>query len=222
MEGLHLEILDENRRASFEKLAAFHSAGYLAGGTALALQLGHRLSYDFDIFSNREISFNFPAKVKSEFAIKETLVNNQDEFTFLTDSDIKISFIYYPFDLTQYIVKEASWPLDILSPLGVALTKAYTLNRRNSWRDYLDLYALLKNRITDLSEIVTKAQEVYGEIFNEKLFLAQLVYTEDIAPREVEDTPLFSQKIGIEEVKEFFGQEIEKYLEESATDNLSR
>ena len=216
MENLHLEILDENRKAYFEKLAAFCDMGYLAGGTALALQLGHRMSYDLDIFSKQEISANFPIRVKREFSIKEVIVNNQDEFTFLAEGDIKISFIYYPFDLSQYVIKNMGWPIDILSSLGVALTKAYALNRRNSWRDYLDLYILMKNGITNLSEIVIKAQSVYGELFNEKLFLAQLVYTQDINMQEVEGTPLFFETIGIKEVKEFFGKEIEKYLEESA------
>jgi len=212
MEKMHLEILDEQRKAIFTKLAAFKGAGYLAGGTALALQIGHRISYDFDIFCAKEIPLNFPAGIKKEFTIKETLVNNQDEFTFLTDSDIKISFIFYPFDLKTHITRNESLPLDILSPLGVALSKAYALNRRNSWRDYLDLYVLLKKQIASLGNIVKEARKVYGEIFNEKLFLAQLVYTEDISSREVEETQLFSERVGVSDVKKFFQKEIDAYL----------
>jgi len=213
MEKIHLEILDEERRAIFTKLAAFKRVGYLAGGTALALQIGHRTSYDFDIFCAKEIPLNFPAGVKKEFPVKEALVNNQDEFTFLTGDDIKISFIFYPFDLKAHIIRNESLPLGILSPMGVALAKAYALNRRNSWRDYLDLYVLLKQQIATLGNIIKEARKVYGEIFNEKLFLAQLVYTEDISPREVEETQLFSEKVGISEVKKFFQKEIDAHLE---------
>jgi hypothetical protein len=213
MEKMHLEILDEEREAIFKKLAAFRSAGYLAGGTALALQIGHRTSYDFDIFCAKEIPLNFPAGIEKEFSIKETLINNPDEFTFLTDSDIKISFIFYPFDLKAHLIRNESLPLDILSPLGVALSKAYALNRRNSWRDYLDLYVLLKRQIVSLGNVVKEARKSYGEIFNEKLFLAQLVYTEDISPREVEETQLFSEKVGVSDVKKFFQKEIDAYLE---------
>lgn len=213
MEKMHLEILDEDRKAIFMKLAAFKRAGYLAGGTALALQIGHRTSYDFDIFCAKEIPLNFPARVEKEFPVKETLINNQDEFTFLTDNDIKISFIFYPFDLKAHVIRNESLPLDILSPLGVALSKAYALNRRNSWRDYLDLYVLLKKRMASLGNIVKEAQKVYEKIFNEKLFLAQLVYTEDISSREVEETQLFSEKVGVSDVKKFFQKEIDAYLE---------
>lgn len=212
MEKMHLEILDENRKAIFAKLAAFKNAGYLAGGTALALQIGHRISYDFDIFCAKEIPSNFAARIKKEFSIKETLINNPDEFTFLTDSDIKISFIFYPFDLKAYVTKDENFPLDILSPLGVSLAKAYALNRRNSWRDYLDLYILMKKQIVSLGNIIKEAKKVYGNIFNEKLFLAQLVYTEDISPREIEETQLFSDKVGISSVRSFFQKEIDTYL----------
>ena len=132
MEKMHLEILDENRKAMVPKLSAFKNAGYLAGGTALALQIGHRSSYDFDIFCDREIPLTFPSKIKKEFSIRETLINNQDEFTFLTDGDVKISFIFYPFDLKAHTIQKESFPLDILSPLGVAIAKAYALSRRNS------------------------------------------------------------------------------------------
>ena len=213
MENLHFDILDENRKAIFKRLAAFKNVGYLAGGTALALQLGHRMSWDFDIFCTREITINFPTKIRKELPIKETLINNQDEFTFLTDKDIKISFIFYPFDLDKYVIKNDKLPLDILSPLGVALAKAYALNRRNSWRDYLDLYIILKNHMTDLSEIMRESEKVYGEIFNEKLFLSQLVYTHDIAPQEVESTQLFSENVSTRELENFFKAEIDRYLE---------
>lgn len=212
MEKMHLEILDENRKTIFPKLAAFKNAGYLAGGTALALQIGHRISYDFDIFCAKEISLSFPSGIRKKFSIKETLINSQDEFTFLTDGDVKISFIFYPFDLKAHVMRDENLPLDILSPLGVALTKAYALSRRNSWRDYLDLYVILKERLTSLNDIVKKAQEAYGEVFNEKLFLAQLVYTEDISPKEVEETQLFSEKAEISDVKAFFQKEIDVYL----------
>jgi len=54
--NLHLEIFDENRLAVFKKLKKYKRFGFLAGGTALALQIGHRISYDFDIFCKKQIS----------------------------------------------------------------------------------------------------------------------------------------------------------------------
>lgn len=211
MEKLHLEILDENRRLIFQKLSKFRSIGYLAGGTALALELGHRLSYDFDIFCDKEIAVNLSARIKRELIIIETLINNSDEFTFLTKNNIKISFIYYPFKLHDLIINDKSLPISLLSWQGIIATKAYALNRRNAWRDYLDIYYTIQNRLVSLEEIIRTAQRVYGELFNEKLFLAQLVYTDDISPLEIEKVQLSGQVVSLEKVKQYFQQLIANY-----------
>ena len=89
MEKLHLDILDFGRKAIFQKLAVFRPVGYLSGGTALALQLGHRVSYDFDIFCGKEVSAAFAARVRKELPVREVSVNNADEFTFLRTTRLK-------------------------------------------------------------------------------------------------------------------------------------
>jgi hypothetical protein len=211
MEKLHLDILDQERKNVFQKLAAFRTVGYLSGGTALALQLGHRVSYDFDIFCNKEISASFPAKVQKEMLIKEVLVNNSDEFTFLTEHDIKVSFIFYPFDLKKFVFEFSDATLPLISPLGAALTKAYAMNRRNAWRDYVDLYVILKNGIASFEDIVRESEIVYRELFNEKLFLAQLLYTQDISNAEIEGTQML-ESATLSEVAVFFEKEVDAYL----------
>jgi len=211
MEKLYLEILDEKRKSVFQRLFAFKAIGYLSGGTALALQLGHRVSYDFDIFCDKEITATFPVKVAKEVEIKETVVNNGDEFTFFVEKDVKISFIFYPFDLKKYVLELSDAPIKILSPLGVALAKAYALNRRNAWRDYVDLYVIMKKGIASINDIVQESRVVYGELFSEKLFLAQLVYTADISEAEIKETQL-AEIFSLDEIKTFFEKEVDAYL----------
>lgn len=48
MSSIHLEILDKDRQKVFKKLRVFKQKAILGGGTALALQLNHRVSFDFD------------------------------------------------------------------------------------------------------------------------------------------------------------------------------
>jgi hypothetical protein len=211
MEKLHFEILDQNRKNIFQKLSAFRSVGYLSGGTALALQLGHRVSYDFDIFCPKEIPAIFAAKVQKAIVVREVLVNNSDEFTFLTDQEIKVSFIFYPFDLKKFVFEFPDAPLRLISPLGVALTKAYAMNRRNAWRDYVDLYIILKKGIVKFEAIIRESRKVYGGLFNEKLFLAQLLYTKDISNAEIDGTQML-EPATLSEVADFFEKEIEAYL----------
>jgi len=62
---LHLDILDKPRTTLLKKLTT-HTKGFiLSGGTALALQLGHRKSFDFDFFSQTEIPANLLEKLFS-------------------------------------------------------------------------------------------------------------------------------------------------------------
>ena len=211
MGNLHLEILDDKRREIFNRLSHFKSLGYLAGGTALALQIGHRVSYDFDIFCQEKIKTSLPVKVRDKMSIAKILINNSDEFTFLTEADIKISFIYYPFKLDNLIIEDKDLPIRLLSPLGVAVSKSYALNRRNAWRDYLDIYYVVKNGLTSLDDIIRQAQKIYKDLFNEKLFLAQLVYTDDIANAEIVETRLLNEDVALKEVKAYFQQAVDDY-----------
>lgn len=207
---LHLEALDRDRKIIFAKLTAFKKYGYLAGGTALALQLGHRISYDFDIFCEKEISQAIIYRAKKEFSIGETLINSKEEFTFIDGKGIKISFIYYPFDLNNFVIKNPK-KINILSVKGIALAKAYTLDRRGSWRDYVDLYFILKNKKTSLEEVIKGAKKIYKGIFSEKLFLSQLVYTDDISRREVAETKFLGKKATLRQIKSCFKKEIDSY-----------
>ncbi len=81
---MHLEVIPKENINIFQKLSNFNNF-YLAGGTALALQIGHRISVDFDFFSDKEIDKNLLNKVKKVFPDKEiiTSVNNPDELTIL-------------------------------------------------------------------------------------------------------------------------------------------
>jgi len=59
MSKLYIDFFDKNRLCVWEKLKNFKDVGILGGGTALALQLNHRISYDFDVFCSQPIKKNF-------------------------------------------------------------------------------------------------------------------------------------------------------------------
>ena len=63
--------------------------------------------------------------------------------------------------------------------LDLAAMKAYALGRRSKWKDYVDLYFLLKERFT-LDAICHRANEIFGNLFSDKLFRSQLSYFEDV------------------------------------------
>lgn len=151
---------------------------YLAGGTAIALQIGHRRSIDFDLFTDKPFDTMEIIRVikRNKHRIDATLEETTDELTMIIDG-VKITFLQYPFEI------KASVNFDdiIMMPdlLTLSAMKAYSLGRRSKWKDYVDLYFILKEYFT-LKEISGKAKEIFGGGFNERLFREQLCYFEGI------------------------------------------
>ena len=94
---------------------------------------------------------------------------------------VKCTFFNYPFKIPATIQWENLVRMPTL--LNLAAMKAYTLGRRNSWKDYTDLYFMLKAGVS-LKDIVTRANELYREQFSEKLFRQQLCFFKDLNPTE--------------------------------------
>lgn len=143
----------------------------------MALQIGHRKSIDFDLFSPKEFSnINLRNKIKKAgFEIDKVLFDEQDQFTVLVEK-VKITFLFYPFQVTSSDIGER---LQAPGTLTLAAMKAYTLSRRAKWKDYVDLYWITQKYFS-LKKIVREAQKVFGNEFNEKIFRESLAYFDDI------------------------------------------
>jgi len=57
--------------------------------------------------------------------------------------------------------------------------KAYALGGRAKWKDYVDLYFIMKDHYS-IKEIIKKADELFGSSFNGRFFRQQLSYFDDI------------------------------------------
>jgi len=101
---MHPEVLTRQAAALFPSLSRFPGF-YLAGGTALALQIGHRVSVDFDLFCDDAIDRALLQRVRRVFADADiaVLVNNADELTMLVNG-VKFSFLTYPFPVREPLV----------------------------------------------------------------------------------------------------------------------
>lgn len=209
MSKLHFELLSENQKKVLKILKNFSKYGVLGGGTALMVQLGHRYSYDLDIFLPKLVSKRFTYKVKQHFKEIEIMVDTGDEFSFLSlPHDTKLSFIYYPF---SPLYKTISTPyLDFFSWKEIGLDKAHTVGRRGEWRDYVDFYFIIKNDFS-LKNIIKEAQKKFGNSFSEKLFLSQLTYYGDIKDFTVD---FIEKKRSPKEIKNFLARGVENYKRE--------
>jgi hypothetical protein len=175
---MHKEVLTSKQLELLSLIKSFKKDFGLVGGTAIALQIGHRQSIDFDLFSNKKID---RAQIRKKILankkkIDQVLVDNQDEYTVLV-AGVKLTFLYYPFkiDFSKKFEDVIKMP-DILT---LSAMKAYTLGRRAKWKDYVDLYFVIKDHYL-IDKIIKKAKKIFGNEFNEKIFRTQLSYFKDI------------------------------------------
>lgn len=207
---IHLDILDNPRKELLDRIIPLIEGFTLGGGTALALQLNHRKSFDFDFFSQSAIPKNFINKISRLISIENITVDTNDELTFFTKDTIKLTFLYYPFTPNYKNIHIESG-LTIFSIKEIALQKAYTIGRRGEYRDYFDLYTILKGNYITLKELIQGAKSVYKSVFDEKMFFEQLVYFGDLTNFDI--TPATEESIPTsDEVKHFFEQVVESCI----------
>lgn len=207
MSKIYLELLDKGRKEIFQKLSHFKNIGYLAGGTALALQINHRKSYDFDVFIGRPITHVFKKRVEEVFGRNEYYVNTGDQISFHTEKNIGITFVHYYYSPIHPLVETTSISLAHL--IDIAADKAHTIGRRAIWRDYVDFYFLLKMELITLGNVIQFAKKKFDIEFVETQFLEQLVYFKDLTVAKIEyiaDSPSTSA------IQSFLEKRVEEYL----------
>lgn len=189
MDNKILNSDQENLLSKLENLNEY----YLAGGTAIALQLSHRKSIDFDFFANKEVSLAEIKRILVNCDIQNTIISNIDQYTAIVDQ-VKITFLNYPYLLNPSVNYK-----NILMPdlLTLAATKAFTIGRRPKWKDYVDLYFLIHK--FGIKRIIERAEEVFQGMFNDKLFREQLLFFEDID--FTEEVDFISDPISKDQIK---------------------
>lgn len=208
MSEIFFQILDPARTAIFNKLSALKNKVYLAGGTALALQLNHRLSLDFDLFSEKPLGRYFYREIQGLFGPHfETIRKSGNQISLLTEKGIKVDFVHYWYPRLTQTIKTSS--VDLASIQDIAADKASTLGHRGQWRDYVDLFVLIKEKILPLEKIMGLAKKKFGGQFNEVLFLEQLVYFEDL---QISKTRFLKKKYSEKQIKDCLGQEVSRFL----------
>jgi hypothetical protein len=167
---------------------------YLVGGTALALQLGHRNSIDIDLFTKNDftpeslLKFLEPAfSIQPSFATKNTLLS--------IINSIKVDFICHAYPLVLPPITEEG--IIFLSLQDVAAMKLNAIsNSGKRLKDFIDVYFLLEH--FSLKEMIEFYTIKYPR-FNPLIALKAINYFEDIDPAI--DPPKLRAKLPLSEIK---------------------
>jgi hypothetical protein len=202
---MHERVLPPGSRsliASLKRAAHPALGGWtLAGGTGLALRVGHRRSDDFDFFRTGPMD---PADLLDAVAgISETEILQQEERTLtLLARKVKISFfgirepfLFPPHPYSFFAVADAR---------DIALMKLVAIMNRGSRKDFVDLYTILRDGPT-LREYLDLLPRRYGAgRINAYQVLMSLAFFEDA---EQEPMPAMLEPFDWEECRSFFVRE---------------
>lgn len=182
---------------------------YLAGGTALALQAGHRSSVDLDFFtpqkdfSSGKLIGHFSAGVWATDILKEGTIYGRLH-------EAKVSFIAYPFFVPREPFK---WygQVRVLDPRDIAVMKIVAISQRGRKRDFLDLYWYCQNR-ERLGDVLSRLTDQYPTVaHNFHHIIKSLEYFDDA---EADLMPELLFNITWTQIKKFFRQEVVKIARE--------
>lgn len=208
---IYWDILDQKRTDILPLLNDFKNNFYLAGGTALALQLGYRDSIDFDFFCKNSFSTGeLIQKVEGVFVGHQVVKTQEakDTVTFIIDTGIKISFFTYSYKLIKQLREEKYFKLASIE--DIACMKLSAITSRSVLKDYVDLYFILQH--FELKILLDFVKEKFPTI-DTNLILKSLVYFEDI-----QEDPIsykHNNQVSIEIVKEYLLITVKHYLDQN-------
>jgi len=155
VDGTTLKLLKEIFTISFiQKQFA------LAGGTSLALQIGHRTSIDLDLFSPQLfLPLEIEALLAGSSTWKYEPMGKSERMLFCNLDNVKCDFVYEPFPLIEPFFTVDT--IQLYSVPDIAAMKMHTICGRGKRKDFFDIYALLQEYSWD--QMLKWFQLKYGE-----------------------------------------------------------
>ncbi len=157
---MHLKSLTPAARKVLKMVAPVAAAqGFvLAGGTAVALHLGHRLSEDFDFFTARSFSPDRLHQAMSTLGLKTAVLQEEPGTLTLSLEGVKVSFFHYPYAFLA--AKSVHHGVQVAGLIDIASMQLMAIIQQGAKRDYVDLYWILQDM--PLPRIADNMVQRYG------------------------------------------------------------
>lgn len=201
---MYWNTIDEHRKNVLKKVIASLPLEdyYMAGGTALSLQCGNRMSYDFDFFT----------KIKFDAVVLASYLSSLGNFKVIYEKDstlhgildgVNITFLYYPNPMIEdYVYDDEIEGLKYASIKDISVMKLVALSSRGSKKDYYDLMYMIKYKDIDIRETFMNLDVKFeGKNINKMHIVQSLTYFDDA---ECEPDLILMVNIDWEEIKRFF------------------
>lgn len=184
---------------------------YLAGGTAVALYLGHRISVDIDLFTEKEFYCGpVISSLGERYAIEVVSATERD--TLIANvNNIRFSLFKYPYPLLNPTNYNSDLNINVASPADIAAMKVVSIVQRGTAKDFVDLKAIMLAYQLSLDSLISQVHEKYGvsEEYSYQI-KRSLVYFDD-AVKGLGDVTLVKNGEGVrierkewDQIEEFF------------------
>lgn len=172
---LHYETIEPKTLDILKKIqsSAEYRGTRLVGGTALALQLGHRVSVDLDLFGRVDATTEEQSCSLGRIGKEEIVSQGNNINVFLLDG-VKVDIVNYPYGWVDDVIEEDG--IRLASFNDIAAMKVSAICNRGTKKDFIDIYFLLK--IFDIREILSLYLKKYPD-GSEFIALKSLTYFED-------------------------------------------
>lgn len=175
---------------------------YLAGGSGLALQLGHRFSVDLDFFTPEEFE---PKEITHQLQeIGDFKLEERGWGTILGGLEgIRFSLFFYKYPVLFPFKKV--YGIKVADLQDIAAMKIEAIASRGTRRDFIDLYSICQGGIP-LKQILSFYDRKFGKLASNIVHIQKsLVYFIDA---ESEEMPKTLKPVTWEEIKRYFEQEV--------------
>jgi hypothetical protein len=183
---------------------------HLVGGTALTLQIGHRISDDIDLFTveniNKEKIFKYAQTIH-----KDVEILNDDETIFqlyFLHKELKIDFVQYPYKLLDPIITTDEG-LHMIGKNDISAMKMSAAGTRGyEAKDFVDLYFLLKEMSID--KIIENFKRKY-ETENPLHYIRSMAYFDDVTPDSWKNINYISEPVSTKLIKDTLISNVRNY-----------
>lgn len=180
---LDLSVLPQAQLNIWPKLNRINPCFTLYGGTAIALQLGHRISIDFDFFSNRSFqSDEILAHLSSTFQVQEVFQSGNNLLTCSVESnDVPVLFSFFGNlgigSLQKPLLQDPN-NLKIASLEDLFVMKLKAILGRVEEKDFIDIAALLRSKLS-LEKALSGFAVIFPSQASPSILLRTLSYLDD-------------------------------------------
>ena len=200
---MYWNTIDGNRQKLLKKITERISLNnyYMIGGTALSLQLGLRLSYDFDFCVPEMFNNEVLLEELKEIGKIEIKQNQRGTCDVILDR-VQVSFFYYPNKMIeQYVTNEEIPNLKMASIIDIAIMKIVAIGGRGARKDFFDLYNIINQLDIKTLDLAKGLIKKCGNDINYASVIMGLSYFEDA---EQEILPETFVEYDWDEIKNFF------------------